>query len=257
MRHPLVLLLAAALACAPAPTPDLVAPPVASPAPPADSAQAVASARPLPRDVHWVRAAAEYRAIFEQVYTSAEQELERLATGLGAGSWAVILDADETILDNSEYQRRRAVLDSGFTPESWTAWVRERRAAALPGAGEFVSRVRALGGRVAIVTNRSMAECDDTRANLAAVGAPADLLLCKQDGPGEKNARFAAVQGGSAEPGVPPLRVLMWVGDNIHDFPALTQAVRDSAATTFAPFGRSWFILPNPMYGSWERNSQR
>src|SRR5690606_21509859 len=148
----------------------------------------------------------------------------------GAGGWAVILDADETVIDNSEYQRRRAELDSGYTDASWSAWVAERAATTLPGAERFLRHVRELGGRVVIVTNRTQAECPDTRANLAALQLATDLVLCRAAGPqgGDKNARFAAVREGTAADGVPALDVLLWVGDNIQDFPALTQSVRDA-----------------------------
>src|SRR6188768_1146930 len=87
---------------------------------PAASAPAVsATARPLPNDIRWFRGSAEYRARARQVYTMASDRLPELSRGLAASSWAVILDADETVLDNSEYQRRRAVLDSGYTESSW------------------------------------------------------------------------------------------------------------------------------------------
>lgn len=240
MLRPLALLLL--VACA-APAAVTVAPP---PAPPA----AV-----LPASVRWTRGSAEHRALYEQVYTSATRVLDSLARGRAAGGWAVILDADETVLDNSEYQRRRAVLDSAFTPASWSAWVAERAATPLPGAGQFLRHVRALGGRVVIVTNRTQAECEDTRANLAAVQLATDLVLCRADGPqgGDKEPRFAAVQAGTAASGVPALEVLLWVGDNIQDFPGLTQSLRDGPPEALAPFGRRYFILPNPMYGSWDR----
>jgi 5'-nucleotidase (lipoprotein e(P4) family) len=169
----------------------------------------------------------------------------------------VITDADETLIDNSTYQMERAALDSGFSNESWNAWGRRRAAAALPGAVEFTRHVRVLGGRVAVVTNRDESVCDDTRANLTAVGITYDLVLCQPAGASsDKNPRFAAVAQGGAAPGVPALRVLMWLGDNIRDFPALGQAARDSA-DALAPFGRTYFLLPNPMYGSWEQNEMR
>lgn len=213
----------------------------------------VAAPSALPTSVTWTQQSAEHRLIFEQVYANATRALDSLARGR-SGGWAVILDADETVMDNSEYQRRRAILDSAYTPESWTAWVAERAAPALPGAGAFLRRVQALGGRVVIVTNRTRQECADTRANLASVQLPTDLVLCREDGPGggDKNARFDAVRSGNAAPGFPPLEVLIWVGDNITDFPELDQSARDAGPSTVALFGTRYFLLPNPMYGSWE-----
>ena len=82
------------------------------------------------------------------------------------------------------------------------------------------------------------------------------MLLCQPPGPSDKNPRFQRVQQGTAAPGVPALTVVAWVGDNILDFPALTQSARDDAAA-LANFGVRWFVLPNPMYGSWERLPDR
>ena len=230
-----------ASACTQAP---LVTRPAAAAAPAAD--------RPLPNEVRWFRNSAEYRALALEVYSSAATRLPALSNGLAASSWAVILDADETILDNSEYQRRRAVLDSGFTDDSWAQWVNERAAVAVPGAVDFTKFVHALGGRVVIVTNRSLGACDATRANLAAIGVLPDMLLCQPQGESNKNPRFQRVQNGTAESGVPALKVVAWIGDNIQDFPNLTQAARNDPAV-LAEFGRRYFVLPNPMYGSWQQ----
>jgi 5'-nucleotidase (lipoprotein e(P4) family) len=208
--------------------------------------------RPLPNDVRWFRNSAEYRALALEVYSAASQRLPALSGGLAAGSWAVIFDVDETLLDNSEYQRRRAVLDSGYTAATWAAWVAERAAVAVPGAVDFTRFVHALGGRVVIVTNRLPGECDATRANLASVGVESDMVLCQPEGESNKNPRFERVQHGTAERGVPALKVVAWVGDNIQDFPGLTQATRNDPKA-LAEFGSVYFILPNPMYGSWQQ----
>jgi predicted secreted acid phosphatase len=93
--------------------------------------------------------------------------------------------------------------------------------------------------------------CDATRANLQSVGVSADLVLCQPPGEGNKNLRFERVQNGTASPGMPALTVVEWLGDNIQDFSKLTQAVRTDS-TTLGQFGKRYFILPNPMYGSWE-----
>jgi 5'-nucleotidase (lipoprotein e(P4) family) len=209
------------------------------------------SARQLPNDVRWVRTSAEYRALARQAYAAAADRLPALVRGLAAGSWAVILDADETVLDNSEYQRRLAIADSAFSERSWTAWVNERAATAVVGAPEFTARVHALGGRVVIVTNRASVVCDATRENLQSAGIAADLVLCQPPGENDKNPRFQRVERGAAAAGVPALTVVEWIGDNVLDFPGMSQQSRADSAALRA-FGSTYFILPNPMYGSWE-----
>jgi 5'-nucleotidase (lipoprotein e(P4) family) len=243
------LLLLALSACAPA-----AAGPTADPSPAAEPPSA-ANAALRHREVHWVRTAAEYRAITEQVYRGAGDAVRGAAPGTG-GAWGVILDADETVLDNSEFERRIAESGREFEEWMWEDWVREEAAELVPGAGEFIALVRELGGRIAIVTNRDDALCPATRRNLQALGIRPDAVLCETD-TGEKEPRFRRVQEGSAAEGVPPIEVIAWVGDNIGDFPGLGQDLRDAPASAYQAFGRRYFVLPNPMYGSWMGNDWR
>ena len=208
--------------------------------------------RPLPNEIRWFRSSTEYRALARQAYQVASDRLPELARGLPQQSWAVVLDADETVLDNSEYQRRRAVVDSNYTEASWAAWVHERAASPVPGAPELTRKVHSLGGRVAIVTNRADSLCADTRANLQSAAIGADIVLCQPRGESDKNPRFERIQNGSAASGVPALTVVAWFGDNILDFPGMSQAARTDPRA-LAEFGKRYFILPNPMYGSWQQ----
>ena len=185
---------------------------------------------PAPRnDIHWFRSSAEYRGIVIEVYRTATARLPELASGLRAGTWAVILDADETVLDNSLHERRLADRNQGFTEAEWTRWVRERAATAIPGAVDFTRQVHRLGGRVAIVTNRADSLCAPTRENLHTVGIDADIVLCQPGTESDKNPRFQRIRQGTAVAGIPALDVVEWVGDNIQDFPNLNQSIRDVA----------------------------
>jgi len=209
-------------------------------------------ARQLPNDVRWFRTSAEYRALARQAYQVAGDRIPELARGLAPATWAVVMDADETVLDNSEYQRRRVVLDSGYTDASWVAWVNERAAPPVPGAPELTHKVHALGGRVAIVTNRADSLCAATRTNLTSAGIETDVVLCQPRGESDKNPRFRRIQDGNAAAGVPALTIVAWFGDNILDFPNMTQAARNDPRA-LDDFGKRFFILPNPMYGSWQQ----
>ncbi|MEO7218045.1 MAG: HAD family acid phosphatase [Gemmatimonadaceae bacterium] len=214
----------------------------------------LAPGEPVPLALHWTRSSAEHRAILLQSYHGAEARLRELAAPLSRGSWAVIMDADETVLDNSLYFQRQAARGYlGFT-YNWPSFIHEAIAPALPGAVSFTSLIHELGGRLVIVTNRAASLCPDTRRNLENAGIKSDAVLCQPPGNDDKNPRFLAVQHGGVE-GLPPLHVAMWVGDNIQDFPGLTQAqMRNAPDTAFSEFGRSWWILPNPIYGSWQNN---
>jgi 5'-nucleotidase (lipoprotein e(P4) family) len=208
-----------------------------------------------PLALHWVRDSAEYRAATVQAYRMATRRIDVVGASMPPGTWAVSLDADETVLDNSQYQKERAAAGLAFTPESWREWVSRKSAPAIPGAKAFLRRVKELKGTIFIVTNRRQAECADTEANFQALELPYDAILCRpDDGPGEKEPRYDSIAAGTAVPGLRPLEVVLWVGDNIMDFPQLRQEMRKAGETAFMGFGGRFIIIPNPMYGSWESN---
>src|SRR5207247_4029696 len=124
----------AGLACGSPASTVATAPSPGGPAAPAPGMPATPGTRRIPNDIRWFRTSAEYRALAVQAYRVATERLPDFSRGINPGAWAVILDADETVLDNSEYQRRRALADSGYSDPSCVGWVRERAALAVPGA---------------------------------------------------------------------------------------------------------------------------
>lgn len=208
-----------------------------------------------PLALRWIETSAEYPALVRQTYRRAGERLEELAVGRTPGTWAVVVDADETLLSNVGYQwemfRRGKVWDQ----EAWDAWAHRAEAEALPGARTYLERVRQLGGIVAVITNRDENVCDSTRLNLERQELPFDVVLCRRNGESDKSGRWNSVRAGTAREGLPPAEVLMWVGDNIHDFPDLHQEAHRDTPEALNGFGDHWFLLPNPMYGSWTRNT--
>lgn len=237
---PAVVLIAAACATAP----------VASPSGPMSTATAAVSGPVPPKEVHWYRNSAEMRGIYLEVYHLAAEQLDRMASENAPGTWAVILDADETLIDNSTFEKEQAGVP--YSEAAWNEWVSRKAAPAVPGGAEFTRTVHRLGGKVVIVTNRDDRYCAATRENIRADSIEADLVLCRTT-TGDKSPRFEAVEKGTAAPGLRPLKVLMWFGDNIQDFPGLSQSLRGGTDAGYANFGKTWFLLPNPMYGSWEK----
>jgi 5'-nucleotidase (lipoprotein e(P4) family) len=232
------------------------APPVPRTAPTASpAASSAADAGHVPLAIRWARLSAEHRAAYLEVFVAATAHVEREARGRAPGTWGIVSDADETLLDNSTYQLEQARRGLPFEPGSWRAWTARREALPQPGAAAFLGRVHQLGGRIAIVTNRAESECADTTEVFRAHGLVYDLMLCMPDaGPSDKNPRFAAVERGTTPAGLPPLDVVAFLGDNIRDFPGLDQSIRQDPDSAFALFGTRFFLLPNPMYGSWESN---
>ncbi len=215
-----------------------------------------ATTAPLPRDVHWFRNSAEYKASMIQAYRLAGRQLEARSAGLTSGTWAVVLDADETVIDNSTYQKELAEQGVKHTQAKWQAWARREEATPLPGAVSFLHKVQEKGGKVVIVTNRSAEVQKETEAVFHKQQIPYDLMLCR-NGNQSKEDRMKLAEEGKAAPGVGPLKIVLWVGDNIQDFPGMNQELREKEEDAFADFGDRYIVLPNPMYGSWERNPRK
>lgn len=220
----------------------------------------------------WMQTSAEYQANTRGSFAQARRQLDQaLATSdwdalpptertIGSGFEslppAVIVDVDETMLDNSAFQARGVRDELGYSSERWQAWSNERRARALPGALEFANYAASRGVIVYYVTNRThAAEQSATADNLSTLGFPllADQsnLLLKGDprAPAvEKSARRGWV--GARH------RVLLMLGDQLGDFvdpPADLAGRRQAMAAHLGWWGERWIMLPNPTYGDWER----
>jgi 5'-nucleotidase (lipoprotein e(P4) family) len=229
-------------------------PPAGAPAPRPAPAAAAQPAQ-LPESIRWMQNSAEYVAIATQTYRLATARVEADARGRQAGTWAVILDADDTVINNIEYQAGLFRAGVTHTPDRFTAWVRQRASTAVPGARGFLARVHELGGRIAIVTNRLQIECDDTAEMLRMLSMTFDAVICRPEGASssiEKTTRFRAVAAGQTAASRAPVDVLAYVGDNINDFPDGSQSMRARGESAFTEVGVRWFVLPNPMYGSWQ-----
>lgn len=200
--------------------------------------------------IKYVRDSAEYAALVRQVYRTAGEAVERRRP---AGvDWAVVLDVDETTLDNSTYQVERAVYGLPYDAAAWNAWVERRQAPAVPGVVGFIDRVRRAGAHVAWITNRDQALGDATRDNLKRAGVwTEDDRLCPQHAQYPKAERRREVAAGRGACGWPnrPMRVVAFVGDQMGDFPSASELIPETG--TDDAFGTTCFLLPNPMYGDW------
>ncbi len=212
------------------------------------------------KDVRYVRDAEEYATLMRQVYRVATRAVEAAARQQPRGAvWAVVLDIDETTLDNSAYQLERATYNLPFDDVSWDAYVNRRESGVVPGVQDFIAAVRRLGGRVAWITNRDSTVRAATRENLARFGlwSDADLLCLQDDAADTKAVRRAAVTSGAGACAWAghPASVVAYFGDSMGDFPQAGE--NDPDAGSDAAFGTRFFVLPNPMYGSWERRPTR
>ena len=225
----------------------------------------------------WMQTSAEYYATCRQAYRLAEKQL---ATAIDTPTWsadlvqkaelsghqsekidlptAVILDIDETVLDNSPYQARRIHENGSFTPETWKTWVEEATAATVPGVKEFLQVAKDSGVEVFFVTNRENAVEHATRRNLEQLGLiepdAVDRILSKRERDewtSDKATRRAHI--------AKRYRILLLIGDDLNDFVSIgekpsSQARHDLAVEHADMWGTQWIQLPNANYGGWERS---
>jgi len=213
----------------------------------------------------WVQSSAEYAAIATQTYRAAGVALQ---AALADPHWtaayeqtndfrtlppAVILDLDETVFDNSGAQVQLIRSGQSYTEQNWAAWVKEARARAVPGAVEFLHAAVLKGVAPHYISNRvcNPADAEDPTVKvLKTLRVPysPDRLHCKTAGSSKTDRRRAVAER---------FRILLLIGDDFNDFSAVPDNVeeRSKLQKFYEPmWGTKWFLLPNPMYGSWERS---
>ena len=231
--------------------------------------------------VVWMQTSAEYAAVTTSIYAAAREALEKIAEAEPGRTrqMAIVLDVDETVLDNGRYQGQLVLDDSGYDSETWDDWIALRTASAVPGVVEFIGTAQALGFHVAFITNRSCRarpntpdncpQLQDTESNLQSVGidTASTTLFLRGDGPTDRCRSFLSaaerVEGKWSSDKtsrraciVLDYDIVMLFGDQLGDFAEIgdsQQGVsgRDIAATYPDRWGKTWFMLPNPTYGSW------
>ena len=223
--------------------------------------------------VLWVQRSQEYRASALQTWKSAGEHLDQ---ALADKAWtallpdeggthqsaklkpAVVVDVDETVLDNSPYQARLVRDGTSYNDASWAAWVDEQQAQAVPGAVAFAELAASKGVTMIYISNRTAAMKDATVANLRKVGFPVadDSVYLGLGTPVPGCTEVGSEKGCRRQLAAQQYRVLMQVGDQFTDFLQVednTLAARDALLDQYQGWiGSRWWILPNPTYGGWE-----
>ncbi|QRG86282.1 5'-nucleotidase, lipoprotein e(P4) family [Bulleidia sp. zg-1006] len=202
--------------------------------------------------VAWYQTSAEAKALYTQGYNAAIKSLEeKIKNNKSNKKLAVVLDLDETVLDNSPIQAHYAVNGKAY-PKGWHEWVMYGKADVVYGAKEFLDFANKNGVGIFYVTDRNAeTEFEATKKNLIEKKLPlqsdANLML-KAKGEKGKDARRKKVEETH--------KIVMLVGDNLHDFATPKDGSlqgRDNFVKENAKeWGDKFIMLPNPMYGSWE-----
>ena len=217
--------------------------------------------------VLYAQSSPEYEASNIQTYVNAKSALDR---ALNDVTWtaaieqkdnfenkppAIILDIDETVLNNVPFQAR-SIIDGQSYPTGWLDWMLEESSDAVAGVSDFLEYSQSKGVKIFYVTNRIAVAEDATRNNLKKLGLPLDtdrdvLLMKNENGwTSDKVSRRKLV--------AKDYRILLLIGDQLGDFLPLDEttleldARKELADTYKHMWGSKWFMITNPMYGRWE-----
>lgn len=182
--------------------------------------------RPLSPETDWVLNSSEWVSEAKSVYADATEYVREQGSMRPTGSWAIVMDIDETVLNNVAYQVRLDQTGQSFSRESWYEWTQEEAATLVPGARAFIDAVRDNGGLVGFVTNRRDSEQLATEVNLANLGIyrgddfQVFLTRSGKTGDSNKQARFDLIAPMLDAQGYKDIDVIAYVGDTIGDKPA-------------------------------------
>ena len=208
----------------------------------------------------WMQKAGEYRALAYQAFNLARWQLDadfdkknvkKLPKAEQKRLRAVMVDIDETILDNSPAQAANIKNRQPFDLKQWYAWGEMRKAKAIPGSVEFLNYATSKGVKVFFVSNRDAVQKQATLDNLKNVGfkdVTDDNVLLRTAESSKEARRLIILQ---------KYRIVFFMGDNLDDHSNVFE--RKSIVDRFAEvdkakdmFGKRYIILPNAMYGTWE-----
>lgn len=201
----------------------------------------------------WYQQSAEMQATYYQAFNFAKNQLlinsDAAVTTLPK---AVIVDIDETMLDNSPFEAYLIQNNKTFSKELWSEWVNLASAKALPGAVDFSIFAKENEVTVFYVSNRHVDNLEPTLKNLQSEGFAyaEEKYISLKDETSDKTERRKKIAEN--------YEIIMLIGDNLRDFDEVFKDRSDNFGKSITEgnrdlFGIKYIILPNPMYGQWEK----
>ena len=198
--------------------------------------------RKLPNDIRWVVNSDEYKLLCEQTYNEAISTLDDIIINTSnLESAAIIIDLDETVLDNSQYQVKNFHEGKSFNMKSWAKWVNQSEADLVPGVKRFIEFIRKKNIQIIFISNRMHKRLNATKKNLKKLNVfnKNDIYLLRLDKSDKKYIRRnEVVTGNNRMKKHGSFNIIMSVGDQMGDFDLEKEDIKN-------------IILPNPMYGKW------
>ncbi len=204
--------------------------------------------------VLWSSVSAEAHFMYKQSYARAKELLrENMGRVESSLPPAVVLDLDETVLDNSPYMIQLIRDQSTFSESSWEEWVKASNAQALPGAVDFLNYCQDNGVEIFYISNRSMEHFTETQQNLENLKLPFadfDHILLMDSDLSDKSDRRARVESSNS--------IVLFCGDNLRDFKEDFKGREENFGKARvdemeAVLLQKFVLFPNPMYGEWTR----
>ena len=201
----------------------------------------------------WYQHSAEMRAIYYQSFQLAELRVKQMQENYdGVKPLAVVVDIDETMLDNSPSEGRNILEGERYSKERWMEWTELASAKPLPGSLEFAAFLEDHGVELFYISNRSVDELDATIKNLVKHNFPfadKEHVFLKSDTSSKKSRREKVAD---------KYEIALLVGDNLGDFSEIFDDRSDLMGKNLVDkykkqFGERFIVLPNPIYGSWTK----
>jgi 5'-nucleotidase (lipoprotein e(P4) family) len=197
----------------------------------------------LPNEIKWVTQSKEYINLCQQIYQTAIIAVRQQSQG--NINPFIVMDLDETVLDNSKYQIELHLNKESYNLDSWNQWVKTEVSELVPGAKEFIIEYKKNPyARIIYLSNRDHKTLDATKSNMKKLGLDIkdDIFLLRKNKEDIKVVRRKEISDGTKRmKAYGPQKVIAYFGDAVGDFPD-NEEYR---------FGRNKFIFPNPMYGKW------
>ncbi len=200
--------------------------------------------------VLWHQTSAEYVALTHQAYNIAKLRIEADLDKKYGKPKAIVVDVDETVLNNSPFNARE-IIESSY-PTGFKNWIHSASCAAIPGAVEFLNFASDNGYKIFYLSNRNTSMVESTMENLLEKGFPqiefSHFLF--RDKESNKEARRKLIKEEN--------EIVMLIGDNLNDFSEIffvksTEERLSQAISSKEIFGDKWIVLPNCMHGAWKK----
>ena len=200
--------------------------------------------------LHWHKNSGEYVALCHQAFNIAKLKLDNAIEKNYSKKLAIVIDIDETILNNTPYNEMLIDSSKTFNQKSWSKWVNKKIATPIPGSLNFLNYAKLKGVELIYLSNRKIENYNPTMENLISVGFPFDnkTIMLLRDENTEKTSRRKSLND---------YEVILMLGDNLSDFSSIFENKSNIQRTKSVDslsnmFGDKFIVIPNLIYGDWD-----